>query len=75
MDCFLRALARAGNAYNKKEDYETALVFYNKSLSEHRDMDIVRKSQQVSSPKLCLTLKHCFWGGGFEIPVTWANNY
>ena len=44
-------MTRAGNAYNKKEDYENALVYYNKSLSEHRDMAIVRKSQQVLAPR------------------------
>ena len=43
-----RAFARVGNAYFKKEDYNNALLYFNKSLSEHRDPEIVKKSQEVS---------------------------
>ncbi|XP_076442468.1 stress-induced-phosphoprotein 1-like [Babylonia areolata] len=42
-----KALARAGNAYMKMEDYEKALTFFNKSLSEHRSGDVVKKVQEV----------------------------
>lgn len=45
---FFRALARIGNAYVKKEDYEKALTYFNKSLSEHRVPDIVKKTVEVS---------------------------
>lgn len=43
-----RAFARVGNAYQKKEDFSNALLYYNKSLSEHRDSEIVKKAQEVS---------------------------
>lgn len=42
-----RSLARIGNAYCKKDEFSKALVYYNKSLSEHRDPDVVKKSQEV----------------------------
>lgn len=42
-----KALARIGNAYNQKEEFEKALTFYNKSLSEYRDPDVVKKTQAV----------------------------
>ncbi|RUS84609.1 hypothetical protein EGW08_007636 [Elysia chlorotica] len=44
-----KALARIGNAYLKKEDLDKAMIFYNKSLSEHRAPDIVKKVQEVQS--------------------------
>src|SRR6218665_2003637 len=47
-----RAFARVGNAYFKKEDYNNALLYFNKSLSEHRDPEIVKKSQEVSSHRI-----------------------
>ena len=43
-----RALARIGNAYAQKEDYKNAIAFYNKSLTEHRAPDIVKKVNEVS---------------------------
>ena len=43
-----RALARIGTSYYKKDDLKNALIFYNKSLSEHRDPEVVKKSQEVS---------------------------
>lgn len=42
-----KALARIGTSYYKKNDLKSALTFYNKSLSEHRDTDVVKKSQEV----------------------------
>lgn len=42
-----RAFARVGNAYQKKEDFSNALLYYNKSLSEHRDSEIVKKAQEL----------------------------
>jgi len=42
-----KAFSRIGNAYSKKEDYESSLKFYNKSLSEHRDREIAKKVQEI----------------------------
>lgn len=43
----LRAYARIGNAYYKQKDLKNTLKFYNHSLSEHRNPDILKKKQQV----------------------------
>lgn len=42
-----KALARIGTSYYKKNDLKNALIYYNKSLSEHRDTDVIKKSQEV----------------------------
>jgi len=42
-----RALARIGTSYYKKDDLKNALTYYNKSLSEHRESDVIKKSQEV----------------------------
>lgn len=42
-----RALARQGNAYLKKDDLKNALTYFNKSLSEHRDHEVIKKAQEV----------------------------
>jgi len=42
-----KALARIGNAYVKQNDLKSAVTYYNKSLSEHRDSEIVRKLFEV----------------------------
>ncbi|KAH9514777.1 Stress-induced-phosphoprotein 1 [Bulinus truncatus] len=42
-----KALARIAAAYLKKNDLEAALNYYNKSLTEHRQPDIVKKAQEV----------------------------
>lgn len=42
-----KALARIGNSYYKQKDLEKALKYYNSSLSEHRNPDMIKKRQQV----------------------------
>lgn len=38
-----KAFARAGNAFQKKDDLKSAIEYYNKSLTEHRTPDILNK--------------------------------
>lgn len=42
-----RALARIGNAHLKNGNLDEALVFFQKSLAEHRSSDVVKKTQEV----------------------------
>lgn len=42
-----KALARIGSSFQKKGDLKNALVYFNKSLSEHRDSEVVKKTQEV----------------------------
>ena len=42
-----KGYARIGNAYYKQEKYELAVKFLGKSLSEHRDPQIVKKCKQA----------------------------
>lgn len=44
-----RALARIGNAYFKQEKWELAIKYFDKSLAEHRNQDIVKKKKEVSA--------------------------
>lgn len=44
-----KAFCRIGNAYLKKDDLEKALIYFNKSLSEHRVPEVVKKAQNVES--------------------------
>ncbi|KAJ1796218.1 Hsp90 cochaperone [Coemansia sp. RSA 2399] len=38
-----KALGRIGSAYSKKDDFDKAIDYYNRSLSEHRSADILTK--------------------------------
>ncbi|XP_041352720.1 stress-induced-phosphoprotein 1-like [Gigantopelta aegis] len=42
-----KALARIGNAYLKKDDLHKAKIYYDKSLSEHRIPEMVKKSNEL----------------------------
>lgn len=42
-----KAIARIGNSWYKQKDLEKALKFFNSSLSEHRNPDIMKKKQQL----------------------------
>lgn len=44
-----RALARKGNVYLKQEQWQDAIKWFDKSLAEHRDQEVVKKKQKVSS--------------------------
>jgi stress-induced-phosphoprotein 1 len=42
-----KALARIGNAYYKLKEHEKALKYYNSSLSEHRNPDMLKKKNAL----------------------------
>ncbi|KAK4053309.1 Hsp90 cochaperone [Microbotryomycetes sp. JL221] len=42
-----KAFGRIGSAYLKKKDFENAIKFFNKSLTEHRTPDILTKLKQT----------------------------
>lgn len=42
-----RAFARIGNAYSKLNDLKSALKYYDHSLSEHRNPEVIKKKQAV----------------------------
>jgi stress-induced-phosphoprotein 1 len=46
-----KAFGRIGNAYAKQGNYEQAIRFYNKSLTEHRTADILEKLRDIERAK------------------------
>ncbi|KAF1755418.1 hypothetical protein GCK72_021987 [Caenorhabditis remanei] len=42
-----KAMSRAGNAFQKKEDLHTALKWFQRSLSEYRDPELVKKTKEL----------------------------
>jgi stress-induced-phosphoprotein 1 len=46
-----RALGRIGSAYQKLEDFDNAIKFFNKSLAEHRTADILTKLRETEQIK------------------------
>jgi stress-induced-phosphoprotein 1 len=46
-----KAFGRIGSAYLKKEDYDNAIKYFNKSLTEHRTPDILNKLREAEKVK------------------------
>ena len=44
-----RALARMGNVYYQQQQWKEAIKYFNKSLAEHRNSDVLKKKQNVST--------------------------
>jgi len=42
-----RAFGRMGNAYHKKDDLDNAIIYFNKSLTEHRNPEILTKLKEI----------------------------
>lgn len=47
-----KAYGRIGSAYQKKDDLQSAIKFYEKSLTEHRTPDILNKLHEVERIKV-----------------------
>ena len=42
-----RALARMGNVYYQQKEWKEAIKYFDKSLTEHRNADVLKKKQMV----------------------------
>ena len=49
---FHRAFARWGTSYMKSQEYQQAIVYFDKSLTEHRIPETLKKRQEVGFNKL-----------------------
>ena len=45
-----RALARMGNVYYQQKQWTDAIKYFDKSLTEHRTAEVLKKKQAVSIP-------------------------
>jgi len=45
--CYARALGRIGSVHMKREEYALAVKFFDKSLAEFRNQDIIKKKKEV----------------------------
>lgn len=49
-----RALARMGNVYYQQKQWKEAIKYFDKSLAEHRNADVLKKKQNVSTSAIML---------------------
>lgn len=48
---YSRAFGRMGSAYQKKNDLDSAIKYYNKALTEHRTADVLEKLRVAEKTK------------------------
>lgn len=45
--CFIRAYARIANVKVQEKNYHDAIKYYNRSLSEYRNPEVLKKKQEI----------------------------